>query len=264
MEMTIKPIGFLHSDKKERYEAPRQGIHAKDSVGVIKLNPYCNFEQAVQDLEGFERIWLIYGFHLNDWWKPLVSPPRFRERKIGLFATRSPFRPNQIGMSCVKLESVKKLKIYISEFDLLDQTPIYDIKPYIPYCDSFPDSKTGWLKPNTDIYDIILSDIAKIKSDWLSENCGFNIENYAKVQLQVDPLNDSRRRIHKTDKIHNNIPIYTLNFRTWRVDYISLEEEKKVYLIDIYSFYTVEELREGMPDKKGDKDLHRMYKKRFI
>lgn len=156
MEMNIKPIGFLHCDKKERYEAPRQGIHAKGSTGIIKLNPYCNFEQAVQDLDGFDRIWLIYGFHLNDWWKPLVSPPRFRERKIGLFATRSPFRPNQLGMSCVKLESVKKLKIYISEFDLLDQTPIYDIKPYIPYCDSFPDSETGWLKPNTDIYEIYM------------------------------------------------------------------------------------------------------------
>ncbi|MFN8578673.1 MAG: tRNA (N6-threonylcarbamoyladenosine(37)-N6)-methyltransferase TrmO [Candidatus Sericytochromatia bacterium] len=265
MEMLIKPIGFLHSDKKERYEAPRQGIHAKGSYGVIKLNPYCNFEQAVQDLEGFDRIWLIYGFHLNDWWKPLVSPPRFRERKVGLFATRSPFRPNQLGMSCVKLEKVNKLKIYISEFDLLDQTPIYDIKPYIPYCDSFPESKTGWLKPNLDLYNIVLSDISKTKSDWLAEHCNFNIENYARVQLQVDPLNDSRRRIHKTNRIDEktNQLIHTLNFRTWRLDYISLEELKQVFVIDVYSSYSGDELKEGTIDKKGDKDLHRLYRNKF-
>lgn len=262
--MQISPIGFLHSDKKERYEAPRQGIHAKDSVGVIKLNKHQNFEQAVQDLEGFDRIWLIYGFHLNDWWKPLVSPPRFRERKIGLFATRSPFRPNQLGMSCVKLLGVKKLKIYITESDLLDQTPIYDIKPYIPYCDSFPDAKTGWLKPNMDLYEIVLSDIAKIKSDWLSENCNFNIENYAKVQLQVDPENDGRRRISKSDKVFKNTPVYTLHFRDWRMDYIALHDEKKVYAIDIYSIFTEADLDPSTFDEGSDKVAHVIYKKRFF
>ena len=263
MDITITPIGFLSCDKKERYESPRQGIHAKDHKGIIHLTPHRNFEQAVSDLEGFDRVWLIYGFHLNDWWKPLVSPPRFRDRKIGLFATRSPFRPNPIGMSCVKLLKVDKLKIYISEFDLLDQTPIYDIKPYIPYCDSFPDSSTGWLVPNTNLYEINMTEIAKAKSDWLAVNCQFNIENYAKVQLQVDPDNDERRRIIKTDKTFNGKIVYTLNFRTWKLDYVIIDESNEVKVIDIYSTYSPLELVEGSIDKKGDKDFHRLFKSAF-
>lgn len=263
MDMNISPIGYLSCNKKERYEAPRQGIHAKGTTGIIKLNPHQNFEQAVSDLEGFDRIWLIYGFHLNNWWKPLVSPPRFRERKIGLFATRSPFRPNQIGMSCVKLLKVDKLKIYISEFDLLDQTPIYDIKPYIPYCDSFPDASTGWLVPNNVLYELVMSDIFKTKSEWLSENCKFNVENYARVQLQVDPENDERRRIIKTDKTFEDKTVYTLNFRTWKIDYITDKENNKVNIIDIYSAYSPEELAPDTIDKKGDKDSHRLFSNRF-
>ncbi len=264
MDISLTPIGFLSSDKKERYESPRQGIHAKNNVGIINLTPQRNFEQAVQDLDGFDRIWLIYGFHLNDWWKPLVSPPRFRERKIGLFATRSPFRPNQIGMSCVKVVKVDKLKIYISEFDLLDKTPIYDIKPYIPYCDSFPDSSTGWLVPNNDLYEVEMNKLSKDKSDWLNDNFKFNIENYAKVQLQVDPDNDERRRVIKTDRIFNEKTVYTLNFRTWKLDYIIDTENKKVYTIDIYSFYSDEDLLEETLDKKGDKNNHRLFKARFL
>jgi tRNA (Thr-GGU) A37 N-methylase len=79
--ITLNPIGFLQSDLKQRYEAPRQGVLAKDSKAIINLNPKNNFEQAVKDLNGFERIWVIYQFHLNKNWKPLVTPPR-HTRKV--------------------------------------------------------------------------------------------------------------------------------------------------------------------------------------
>jgi tRNA-Thr(GGU) m(6)t(6)A37 methyltransferase TsaA len=100
-----------------------------------------NFEQALKDLEGFERIWVIYLFHLNDSWKPMVTPPRNKGKKVGVFASRSPHRPNGIGLSCVTLNRIEGLNIYISNSDILDGSPVLDIKPYLPWSDSFPDSK---------------------------------------------------------------------------------------------------------------------------
>jgi tRNA-Thr(GGU) m(6)t(6)A37 methyltransferase TsaA len=123
-EILTKPIGTIHSELKHRYETPRQGVLVKENIAVIHLDPKNNFEQAVKDLDGFDRIWIIYQFHLNKNWKPLVTPPRHTRNKVGVFATRAPFRPNQIGLSCVKLEKVEGLTIYISETDILDGSPI--------------------------------------------------------------------------------------------------------------------------------------------
>jgi len=225
----IEPIGFLDCEQKERYEAPRQGV-LSDSKGIIKLNQHCNFEQALKDLDGFERIWLIYQFHINENWKPQVRPPRYFKSKIGVFATRSPFRPNPIGLSCVKLEKVEGLKIYISEFDLLDKTPILDIKPYLPYTDSFPDVKTGWVEDrNNEIYTINISKSLDKELKSILVNYNDNLKNYIKVQLQFEPENDFRKRIDKTDDF------YTLSFRRWRVNYIVDNINKTVEILKIYS-----------------------------
>ena len=148
-EITLNPIGFLQSELKKRYETPRQGVLAKGSKAIIHLNPKNNFEQAVKDLDGFDRLWIIYQFHLNKNWKPLVTPPRHTRNKVGVFASRAPYRPNQIGLSCVKLDKVDGLKIYISESDILDDSPVLDIKPYLPYSDSFPDCKNRLGKKRT-------------------------------------------------------------------------------------------------------------------
>ena len=145
-KIIIEPIGIIRSNLSHRYETPRQGVLAGKEVSVIELNPKNNFEQALKYLDGFERIWVLYQFHLNKNWKPLVNPPRHTRKKVGVFATRAPYRPNHIGMSCVKLEKVDGLKIFISESDILDLFPIIDIKPYLPYSDSFPDADTGWVK----------------------------------------------------------------------------------------------------------------------
>ena len=141
------PIGYLDCEQKYRYEAPRQSILAGGNLGVVCLNSGCNFEQALPDLIGFDRVWLIYQFHQNRDWKPKVVPPRSPEnRKVGLFATRSPHRPNPLGLSCVELVKIDGLDVFIRNFDLLNGTPIFDIKPYIPYCDSFENSAVGWLE----------------------------------------------------------------------------------------------------------------------
>ena len=102
-----------------------------------------NFEQALSDLDGFDRIWLIAHFDRVESWKPKILTPRDRVKR-GLFATRSPHRPNPISISVVELVSVDGLTLTVRGVDLLDGTPILDIKPYLPYADAFPDCKAGW------------------------------------------------------------------------------------------------------------------------
>lgn len=233
-EIIIKPIGILHSELKQRYQTPQQGVLAKNSNAVIHLNTKQNFEQAVKDLDGFDRIWIIYQFHLNKNWKPLVNPPRYLNGKIGVFATRAPYRPNQIGLSCVKLEKVEGLKIFICESDILDRTPILDIKPYLPYSDSFPDVKTGWVKSRLEnIFDVKFNLRAtKIAEKLKSEN-DVNLFDYARVQLEFNPTDTTRKRIKLSDKKQNTSSIFILSYQKWDIYYTVLENEKEVILFDI-------------------------------
>ena len=147
--MNFTPIGTYHSEAKAPYEAARQPLERIQTQGEIVLESGQQFEQALEDLEGFERIWVIYVFHHNNHWKPKVLPPRGSDHKVGVFASRAPYRPNPIGISCVKLVKIVGLKITIEGTDLLDGTPVLDIKPYLPYADAFPESRTGWVAEAT-------------------------------------------------------------------------------------------------------------------
>jgi tRNA (adenine37-N6)-methyltransferase len=145
--LSLEPIGYLRTTANKRYQAPRQpGSSEVDLPGRIILDPGHNFEQALEDLNGFSKIWLIYWFDRNENWKPKVLPPRGTPIKRGVFATRSPHRPNPIGLSLVDLIEIKGRTIYVGNVDLLDKTPILDIKPYLPYAESFPNAKAGWLE----------------------------------------------------------------------------------------------------------------------
>lgn len=235
-EILIKPIGTLHSELKQRYETPRQGVLAKGSAAIIHLNPKKNFEQAIKDLDGFDRIWIIYQFHLNKNWKPLVTPPRHTRKKVGVFATRAPYRPNQIGMSSVKLEKVEGLKIFISESDILDGTPVLDIKPYLPYSDSFPDSKTGWVKSGLEnIYKIVFEEKAKKFADRLKKDENVNLLSYAQVQLEFNPTETARKRITQSTKKTGEGDSFILAYQNWRINYIVDEVEMKVIVKNIQS-----------------------------
>ena len=183
-ERVIKPIGYLQSELNWRYETPRQGVLAGDNMSVIKLEPGQNFEQAAKDLEGFDRIWVIYNFHLNKNWKPQVTPPRYTRKKIGVFATRAPYRPNHIGLSCVKLVKVDGLNVYIAGADILNGTPILDIKPYLPYSDSFPDSATGWVKSGFDNrYEVIFEEEAEKQAGIIKSETKTNLICYIQTTL---------------------------------------------------------------------------------
>jgi tRNA-Thr(GGU) m(6)t(6)A37 methyltransferase TsaA len=143
----IKPIGVIHSPFDQAGSAPIQPVFARGAEGTVEVLPA--YADALADLEGFERIWLLYWFDRAAPFKPRVTP-YLDDRKRGLFATRAPSRPNPIGMSCVRLLSVEGSTIRVGDIDVLDNTPLLDIKPYAKRFDSFDVSRQGWLDAAAD------------------------------------------------------------------------------------------------------------------
>ncbi len=150
-QINLQVIGHVRSPYKERFGTPRQPVITQQVLedrsldASIELVNGKNFDQALAGLQGFERIWVLSWMHLNDGWKPTVTPPRGPKERQGVFATRSPHRPNPIALSCLKLVKIDGRVLHVNGIDLLDGTPVLDIKPYVPYADAFPDSKAGWL-----------------------------------------------------------------------------------------------------------------------
>ena len=145
-DLVVRPIGVVRTPFKELAEAPRQPRAAEGVRGRIELRPDQNLEDAIVDLAGWDYLWIIFWFHRAEGWRPKVQPPR-SERKRGVLATRAPHRPNPIGLSAVKIVSISGLVIEIEDVDLLDGTPVLDLKPYVPWTDAIPNAKTGWLEP---------------------------------------------------------------------------------------------------------------------
>ncbi|MBP5245014.1 MAG: tRNA (N6-threonylcarbamoyladenosine(37)-N6)-methyltransferase TrmO, partial [Clostridia bacterium] len=141
---------------KQKFGIPRQGARVKELCGKIIFVPEFRNPDALRKIEEFSHLWLIFDFSKShrEKWSPTVRPPRLGgNERIGVFASRSPFRPNSIGLSCVKLESVgfsekEGYFLNVSGVDLLDNTPIYDIKPYVPMADCFPDARGGYSDEN--------------------------------------------------------------------------------------------------------------------
>lgn len=152
--MEIRPIAYIRTEFPEKFGVPRQSGLAKGLRGRIVFEPEYRNLDALRGLEGFSHIWLIWEFSANrsiNSWQPTVRPPRLGgNAHIGVFATRSPFRPNPLGLSCVKIEGIELLSeegpvITVRGADLMDGTPIYDIKPYIKYADSRPEAVCGYV-----------------------------------------------------------------------------------------------------------------------
>jgi tRNA-Thr(GGU) m(6)t(6)A37 methyltransferase TsaA len=138
----MAPIGQVHSPFRWRDEAPRQASVGPPEDGCIVLRP--GLQNAVQDLAGFERCWVLFWFSFSRGWKSQIVPPRDRVKR-GVLATRSPDRPNPLGLSAVVIRRIVGTRIYIRGLDMLDGTPVLDIKPYIPAYDAFPGIRAGWV-----------------------------------------------------------------------------------------------------------------------
>ena len=145
--LTLRPIGVVRSPFTEKVSAPRQPAAARDVVGRIELAAWPGMEHAVCDLDGCTHLWVIFWFHEAHDFRPKVLPPRSAGERRGVLATRSPHRPNPIGLSVVRLDRVEGLVLHIRDVDMLDGTPVLDVKPYVPYTDSVPEARVGWLSP---------------------------------------------------------------------------------------------------------------------
>lgn len=154
--MNIEPIGIIHSCFKEKFGIPRQPGLVDAAEARLQLLPPYNREEAVRGLEGFSHVWLIFGFHATagQGWRPTVRPPRLGgNARVGVFASRSTFRPNPLGLSVVRLAGIDcrdGVNLLLAGVDLLDLTPIFDIKPYLPYADALPSAQGGFAPENPD------------------------------------------------------------------------------------------------------------------
>ena len=155
-ERFIKPVAYIHTGFKEKFGIPRQSGRVEEALGRIVFAEGYRDSEALREIKGFSHLWLIFSFSelQHDKWTPTVRPPRLGgNKKVGVFASRSPFRPNGLGLSSVRLLGVETTEkegtvLIVSGADLLDGTPIYDIKPYIAFSDCHNDAVSGYAEDN--------------------------------------------------------------------------------------------------------------------
>ena len=168
MNISISPIAHMKSDFPEKFGIPRQSGLVDSLQSTIVFEPEYRNADALRGIEGFSHLWIIWQFSeaVKKGWSPTVRPPRLGgNTRMGVFATRSPFRPNNLGLSCVKFLGLSQTEdlgtvIHVAGADLMDGTPIFDIKPYIPYSDSHPDALGGFTASADDyILDVVFPQI---------------------------------------------------------------------------------------------------------
>ena len=252
-EYRFNPIGVLHCDAVYTQETPRQGAFSRRTA-VIELDR--QYKNALQDLDGVSHIWIIWVFDRAKNWKSIVHPPT-ADRGIGVFATRSPHRPNPIGITAARLVKVEDTRLTVENIDLLDNTPILDIKPYIPDADSFPEAQVKWQNENPfEIKEFSFSETAAEKALFIKEHGNIDILETARVQLATRKLDPERQRL----VLEENGGV--LAFRTWRIHFSY--DDSGINVTDIASGYTQKELSPESIDKYGDHELHRKFLQKFF
>ena len=173
-------IGFVNSCYIDKFGTPRQPGLAPDSKAFLRINPEWQPEDSLQGMSGFSHLWVLFWFHKsneNSRFHAKVFPPRMEGDKIGVFSTRSPHRPNPIGLSLVKIEGIEKNGVWVSGIDLIDGTPILDIKPYLPYAEALPEAKGGWTENK--------SKAASVEIEFL---CGEKLEKWKRHRPEIEAL----------------------------------------------------------------------------
>jgi tRNA (adenine37-N6)-methyltransferase len=219
-EFRFEPIGFIRSPFLERLDAPRQAAAAFDVRARIELRHGRGFEHALEGVDRWDRLWVLYVFDRNvaegRGWRPKVRPPR-STKKEGLFATRSPHRPNPIGMSVTRLDRIEGLTLHVVGLDALDGSPVLDLKPYVPYADAFPEARSGWLAPADPVepWRVVFDEEARAALAWLRSH-GVDLAPGIESVLALGPQPHPYRRIRPRA---GQIGAFTLARKEWRVDF---------------------------------------------
>lgn len=205
MNNALTPIGYIQSPFKEKFAVPRQPGLAPSALASITLCDEANHEESVRGLAQFSHIWVLFLFsqNLDKGWTPTVRPPRLGgNTRVGVFASRATFRPNGIGMSVVELKAVRVEKgnviIDIGSCDLVDATPIIDIKPYIPYCDCIPDAIGGYASAPPFLLEVTFSEAACAALDLKQQSAH-------KMQVIKEVLAQDPRPAYKKGKTDDKI-----------------------------------------------------------
>lgn len=200
---TFEPIGTIRTVYREKFGIPRQSGLAQGAWGVIELVNHDFYRLATEKLEEFSHLWIVFVFHRHDakQWKPRIRPPRLGgSKKVGVLASRSPHRPNPIGLSVVKIERIERAqgevtRIHVSGVDILDGTPVLDIKPYIPYADLVPDATGGWASAGISRVEVEWSEPALVDLAARSHELKLpDLKTIALQTLELDPRPASQRR----------------------------------------------------------------------
>ena len=193
------------------------------------------------DLDAWEYLWVVFVFHRNvedgRGWRPKVLPPRSRTKR-GVFATRSPHRPNPIGLSVVRLQSIEGLTLHVANVDLLDGTPVLDLKPYVAYADAYPDARGGWLDEaeQARAWEVVFSTEAEAELTWLRD-AGCDLKDEIATALALGPQPHAYRRIRKDGDA------LRLAVKEWRVRFRA--DERRVEVERILSGYRPREIATG-------------------
>lgn len=233
-KFSFEAIGYIETPFHERFGTPRQPGLVPSATGTIRLRTELNLSDALDGLEGFSHVWLVFVFHqnTNKGIKTKVHPPRLEGAKIGLFATRTPHRPNPIGLSVVKLERIEGGCLYVSGVDLVNGTPILDIKPYLPSAECLPDATVGWTqnRPERTIEVEIRTEAKEALA-----RLGVDVEPTSRMIQEILEL-DPRPNFYKgtPDKPNPYTDVY--GFRLGDLNIVYRMQERRAIVIDVERF----------------------------
>lgn len=235
----MTPIASVESPFKDKYGVPRQPILADNVQGKIKFIKDPDLKTAIKMLEGYSHLWVIFVFHSHGGknWKPSIRPPKLGGRKkVGVLASRSPHRPNPIGISVVKIDGVEfkedgSFDILISGMDLVDGTPVLDVKPYLPYTDAVVDAKVGWSAGEIKKYPVVFSEKAISFIDSVKESKKLQLA--IQQILEIDPRPAYQQRENPIDQKKSQGTSYGIEIVGYEIKYRI--QDFGIYIIDIYS-----------------------------
>ncbi|HET6338169.1 MAG TPA: tRNA (N6-threonylcarbamoyladenosine(37)-N6)-methyltransferase TrmO [Polyangiales bacterium] len=258
--LALTPIGVVHSPWKDKHGTPRQPAFARGVAGQIEIIAGAEYEHALEDIETWSHIWVLFWFHKNTGWNPKVLPPR-SQKKRGVFATRSPHRPNPIGLSVVRLERIEGRVLHVLDLDILDQTPVLDLKPYVAYTDSIPAAGGGWLEtadappdPGPQ-YGVTYAPLAEQQLAWLEGKAAFDLRAMAEDVLRAGPTPHPYRRI----RAHEGH--YSLGAKDFRVLFTVDLDTNQVTVLEVASGYRKRVLEDprAEPTELTPLEVHRAF-----
>ncbi len=260
--LELTPIGVVRSPWTAKHEAPRQPAAARGVAGSIVLEPKTGYLHGLEDLELWSHIWVVFWFHLNANWHPKVLPPRSSKRR-GVFATRSPHRPNPLGLSVLKLERIEANVLHVADLDILDGTPVFDIKPYVAYTDAVPAASGGWLtQPELGDpgprFEVQYAPRAALQLAWLEGKSAFDLRASIDDVLTAGPTPHPYRRIRAKGGF------YSLGVKDFRAHFTVAGETVTVF--DIVSGYRARVLADpsAQPTEQTSLSVHRAFVDEFV